>query len=41
MGRGGRRDPDEYELIKAEVYYDNVARKNKVRPCKGENSLRI
>ena len=36
MGRGGRRDPDEYELIKAEVYYDNVARKNKVRPCKGE-----
>ena len=36
MGRGGRRDPDEYITITAEVFYDSSRRKNGVRPCEGQ-----
>ena len=36
MGRGGRRDPSEYITITAEVFYSPQHRKNKVRPCLGE-----
>lgn len=36
MGRGGRRDPNEYVKVVAEVYYDPSSGKNKVRPAKGE-----
>ena len=32
----GRRDPSEYVIIIAEVFYDASRRKNGVRPCAGE-----
>ena len=36
MGRSGSRDPSEYITIIAEVFYSPQHRKNKVRPCSGE-----
>ena len=33
MGRGGRRDSDEYITITAEVFYDASRKQNGVRPC--------
>lgn len=44
MGRGGRRDPDEYVTINAEVYWDQFTGRKAVRPCAGEEfpqNLRI
>tara|TARA_Y100000588_G_scaffold243030_1_gene257165 strand:- start:1216 stop:1482 length:267 start_codon:yes stop_codon:yes gene_type:complete len=36
MGHGGRRDPSEYVVITAEVFYDPKRRRNGVRPIEGE-----
>lgn len=36
MGHGGRRDPSEYHVIIAEVFYDCKRRKNGVRPSSGQ-----
>lgn len=36
MGRGGRRSPDEYIYITAEVFYDMERHAPRVRPIAGE-----
>lgn len=37
MGRGGRRSPNEYTYIIAEVFFDPERRKNRVHPIAGES----
>lgn len=36
MGRGGRRDSNEYVYITAEVFFDPERRTSRVRPIAGE-----
>lgn len=35
MGRGGRRHPNEYVYIEAEIFFDPERNKNRVRPAEG------
>ncbi len=36
MGVGGRRDPSEYTYVQAEVFFDNVRNKKRVRALPGQ-----